>query len=92
MDPNHDLAQSLNDEYDIEVDPNELLPFVFIRGVNNRNQLAYIDGSILPDGQIYVGTMSSDRVDDGSMLFSNVQELVDTLRETWDANEFEGLD
>jgi hypothetical protein len=36
--------------------------------------------------------MSSDRVDDGSMLFSNVQELVDTLRETWDANEFEGLD
>lgn len=92
MDPNHDLAQSLNDEYDIEVDPDELLPFVFIRGVNNRNQLAYIDGSILPDGQIYVGTMSSDRVDDGSMLFSNVQELVDTLRETWDANEFEGLD
>jgi hypothetical protein len=65
---------------------------VFIRGVNNRNQLAYIDGSILPDGQIYVGTMSSDRVDDGSMLFNSVRELVDTLRETWDANEFEELD
>ena len=79
-----DAANNLSSEYDVEVDPNDLLPFLFFRDVYDRDALMYIDGAILPNGQIVIQTLASDRVSDGGEnLYNNAQELIDDINQNW---------
>jgi hypothetical protein len=79
-----DLAQSLNEYYDLEVDPEDLVKFTFTRDSDNRSELVYIEGAILPNGQVYIETVSSDRVSHGPLdLFDNAKELVDNINQIW---------
>ena len=79
-----DAAYNLSSEYDVEVDPNDLLPFLFFRDVYDRDALMYIDGAILPNGQIVIQTLASDRVSDGGEnLYNNAQELIDDINQNW---------
>lgn len=79
-----DAANNLSSEYDIEVDPNDLLPFLFFRDVYDRDALMYIDGAILPNGQIVIQTLASDGVSDGGEnLYNNAQELIDDINQNW---------
>lgn len=77
------MVQRLNDDLDLEVDPDDLVPFTFTRDCGYRSELAYIEGAILPNGQIYVVDMSSDRVGDGPYLFDNAQELIGNINQRW---------
>lgn len=77
------MVQRLNDDLDLEVDPDDLVPFTFTRDFDDRSELSYIDGAILPNGQIYVVDMSSDRVGDGPYLFDNAQELIGNINQYW---------
>ena len=79
-----DAANNLSSEYDVEVDPNDLLPFIFFRDVYDRDALMYIDGAILPNGQIVIQILASDRVGDGGEnLYNNAQELIDDINQNW---------
>lgn len=79
-----DAANNLSSEYDVEVDPNDLLPFLFFRDVYDRDALMYIDGAILPNGQIVIQTLASDGVSDGGEnLYNNAQELIDDINQNW---------
>jgi hypothetical protein len=79
-----DAANNLSSEYDVEVDPNDLLPFLFFRDVDDRDALMYIEGAILPNGQIVIETLASDRVSDGGEeLYNNAQELIDNINQYW---------
>ena len=79
-----DVADNLSSEYDVEVDPNDLLPFIFFRDVYDRDALMYIDGAILPNGQIVIQILASDRVGDGGEnLYNNAQELIDDINQNW---------
>jgi hypothetical protein len=79
-----DAANNLSSEYDVEVDPNDLLPFLFFRDVDDRDALMYIEGAILPNGQIVIETLASDNVTDGGEdLYNNAQELIDNINQYW---------
>jgi len=44
----------------------------------------YIEGAILPNGQIVIETLASDRVSDGGEeLYNNAQELIDNINQYW---------
>lgn len=79
-----DAANNLSSEYDVEVDPNDLLPFLFFRDTYDRDALMYIGGAILPNGQIVIEDLASDRVTDGGEnLYNNAQELIDDINQNW---------
>ena len=79
-----DAANNLSSEYDVEVDPNDLLPFLFFRDTYDRDALMYIGGAILPNGQIVIEDLASDRVSDGGEnLYNNAQELIDDINQNW---------
>ena len=79
-----DAAYNLSSEYDVEVDPNDLLPFLFFRDTYDRDALMYIGGAILPNGQIVIEDLASDRVTDGGEnLYNNAQELIDDINQNW---------
>jgi hypothetical protein len=79
-----DVAERLSSEYDIEVDPNDLLIFSFSRNVKDEDELMYIEGAIIPDGKIVIETLASNMVTDGGEeLYNNAQELIDNINQYW---------
>jgi hypothetical protein len=78
------FASSLNDTFDIEVDPDDLAYFEFVREYDKSvDELQFITGAILPDGQIYVNSTESYNESNGPYLFKNAEELVNELW-NWD--------
>ena len=79
-----DVAERLSSEYDVEVDPDDLLIFSLIRNANGDDDLIYIEGAILPDGRIVIENLASNSVTDGGEdLYNNAQELVDNINKYW---------
>lgn len=78
-----DVAERLSSEYDVEVDPNDLLTFSFSRNVDDRDALVYIEGAILPNGQIVIESLASNGVNGGEDLYNNAQELIDNINQYW---------
>ena len=79
-----DVAENLSSEYDIEVDPDDLLIFSFSRNVKDEDELMYIEGAIIPDGKIVIETLASNMVTDGGEeLYDNAQELIDNIKQYW---------
>jgi hypothetical protein len=78
-----DYIGDLRDEYDIEVDQNDVVPFSLSRDDIDRSSLAYVEGSVLPDGQIYIIHCGSDRANDGGWLCKTVNDFVQYLYSNW---------
>ena len=79
-----DVAENLSSEYDIEVDPNDLLIFSFSRNAKDDEELMYIEGAIIPDGKIVIENLASNMVTDGGEeLYNNAQELIDNINQYW---------
>lgn len=79
-----DVAENLSSEYDIEVDPYDLLIFSFSRNAKDDEELMYIEGAIIPDGKIVIETLASNMVTDGGEeLYDNAQELIDYINKSW---------
>lgn len=82
-----DYLYDLRDEHDIEVDENDVVPFSLNRdGDIHRSALKFLDGIILPDGQIYSIMELSDsvsRVGAGGSLHKNVKAFVKHLYHMW---------
>jgi hypothetical protein len=79
-----DVAERLSSEYDVEVDPNDLLTFSFSRNAKGDDDLIYIEGAILPDGRIVIENLASNSVTDGGEeLYNNAQELIDNINKYW---------
>ena len=76
-------ASVLNDKIQIDVSPDDLDLFAISRETNDRSELGYLDGAILPDGSVLINTSSSDRVTDHTSYFKNARAAVRGLVEIW---------
>ena len=77
------IASVLNDKIQIDVSPDDLDLFAISRETNDRSELGYLDGAILPDGSVLINTSSSDRVTDHTSYFKNARAAVRGLVEIW---------
>jgi len=77
-----EVVTTLSDSFDIEVSADDLVYYSFIRDTASRSQLGGVHGVILPNGQIYVEDIGSDKVSTGKYLLRNVTEFK-RMTEEW---------
>lgn len=82
-----DDIQDLDTEHDIEVDPGEVISFILTRYGVDDQALSYVEGLILPDGQIYVTVEGGNSVTYGGSLHKTVSDCVEDLDKTWGGAE-----